>query len=235
MKLKPLSIRRLGIRPYKEAYTLQLELNKQRLQEEIPDTLLLLQHPHVITLGKRGSESDLLLPDQDYIDRGIEVVHTDRGGQVTYHGPGQLVGYIISHLYNHDRRLRWFVETLEGVISDVLRDSYELPARGSDSEHGVWIDDQNQYGSSPRKIAALGIAVKNKVTMHGFALNVTTDLSYFSTIIPCGITDKGQTSIQEELKKLSISYNSNTLMEETTELLIQEFCRRYGYFVEEGS
>ncbi|KGE71884.1 lipoyl(octanoyl) transferase LipB [Spirochaeta lutea] len=224
---KLLAVRHLGLVPYSQAYEIQQRLHTQRVEETIPDTLLLLQHPHVITLGKRGTAEDLLLPRREYDERGIEIVETDRGGQVTYHGPGQLVGYIISHLYSHNRRLRWFVETLEEVISSVLRDGFDLSARGSDTEHGVWVDSGNE---PPRKIAALGIAVKNRVTMHGFALNVEPDMSFFKTIIPCGIRDKGQTSLRMELERTGgIRENRPALMDQVTELVIREFCELYDY------
>ncbi|MDY7028015.1 MAG: lipoyl(octanoyl) transferase LipB, partial [Spirochaetota bacterium] len=181
-----------------------------------PDTLLLLEHRPVITLGKRGEESDLLIPREELADRGVEIAHIDRGGQATYHGPGQLVGYPIIDLQNHERRLKRFVHNLEAVIIEVLADSYGIAAHAREDYVGVWV------GS--RKIAAIGISVHRKITMHGFALNVDTDLDYFSLIVPCGIrsSELGITSISKELgEKITVA--------EVKERIAPVFSRIYGY------
>lgn len=201
---------------YQEALELQYSLVEQRQKNEIPDTLLLLEHRPVITLGKRGEESDLLIPRKELADRGVEIAHIDRGGQATYHGPGQLVGYPIIDLQNHERRLKRFVHNLEAVIMQLLADSYGLTAHARDDYVGVWV------GS--RKIAAIGISVHRKITMHGFALNVDTDLDYFSLIVPCGIrsSELGITSISKEL-------GQKVTVDEVKERIGPVFSRIYGY------
>jgi lipoyl(octanoyl) transferase len=175
--------------PYAEALNIQQRLRELRQQEEIPDTLLLLEHPPVVTLGKRGAAGDILLPRELLTEKGIDVAEIDRGGQVTYHGPGQLVGYVIVNLYHHQRKLRLFVERLENSVIRYLKEHHDIDAGLSDEHVGVWAGENQD-----KKIAALGISISRGVTMHGFALNINCDLTPFSYIIPCGITDKGVTS-----------------------------------------
>lgn len=173
------------------AWREQKRLHAQRKAELIPDTLLLLEHPPVFTLGRRALDTEVLASPSILAAEGIEVVRTDRGGQTTYHGPGQLVGYLIFNLYNHGRRLKLFVEHIEEVFIRVLADSYGIEA-GRDPDHrGVWVGNE--------KIAAIGIAVQESVTLHGFAFNVAPRLEHFDLIVPCGITDRGQTSISRLL------------------------------------
>jgi lipoyl(octanoyl) transferase len=174
---------------YEEALRMQLDLVEKRRNEEIPDTLLLLEHPPVITMGKSANKADVLA-DPDVLAAAGATVHViNRGGEVTYHGPGQLVGYIIANLYNHDRKLRRFIENLEEVFVRVLGTYYGITAARDEEHRGVWVGDE--------KITAVGIAVKNKITMHGFAFNVNTDLSHFEWIVACGIRDRGQTSLEK--------------------------------------
>lgn len=157
---------------------------------EACETLLLLEHPHVYTLGRNASRSDILV-DSDWLqNRGVEVVECDRGGQVTYHGPGQLVGYPILDL-NPDRRdLRRYVRDLQEVLVRVLVEvGLAAEARSQGPEIGVWVKG--------RKIASLGVHVSRWITTHGFALNVNTDLSYFAAIVPCGLHGVEMTSISE--------------------------------------
>ncbi len=173
--------------PYEEALELQKELRRRRIDEEIPDTLLLLEHPPVVTLGKRGKNNDLLLSPELFHKRGVDVAEIDRGGQVTYHGPGQLVGYIIANLYHHQRKLKLFVNRLEESVILYLKRAHDIDSGLSDEHVGVWTGDE--------KIAALGISISRGVTMHGFALNINCDLTPFSWIVPCGILDRGVTSV----------------------------------------
>ncbi|SIQ59884.1 lipoyl(octanoyl) transferase [Alkalispirochaeta americana] len=185
----PLEVRDLGLVSYKEALALQYELVRQRQQGEIPDTLLLLEHPPVITLGRSAAESDILAPPEVLDAAGATIERIERGGETTYHGPGQLVGYLIVDLRQHLRSLKRYVHLLEEAFILLLEEHYLIKA-GRDPEHrGVWVDN--------KKITALGVAVQQRVTFHGFAFNVNTDLSHFSWIIPCGISDRGQTSLQE--------------------------------------
>lgn len=184
-----LDVRRLGTVPYEQAWQLQTRLHDERVREQIPDTLLLLEHPHVYTIGRRGSASDVLWDEDARTLRGVEVVETDRGGQVTYHGPGQLVGYPIVDL-GPRADLVGYVRRLEDVLIDALA-SFGLTAGRDEGNTGVWV--------SGGKIAAIGVRVTRNVTKHGFALNVAPDLSYFAGIVPCGILDRGVTSMASEL------------------------------------
>jgi lipoyl(octanoyl) transferase len=183
-----LEVRDLGVVPYGEAMRLQDELVEQRLREEIPDTLLLLEHPPVITLGRRGSMVDVYPSAEDLARRGIGVERTTRGGLVTYHGPGMLVGYPIVHLRPRGLSVPCYVRALELAIVDALA---EIGIAGHiDEEHiGVWTGSR-----SGGKIAAIGVAQRHGVTLHGFAVNLQPDLGHFSLINPCGIGNLGVTS-----------------------------------------
>jgi lipoyl(octanoyl) transferase len=185
----PLRVQRLGVVTYAEALALQRQLVDQRKANLIPDQLLLLEHPPVITLGvkARDDRSHLLETPERLAARGIEVVETGRGGDVTYHGPGQLVGYPILDL-NPDRRdVHQYVRDLEEVLIRAVA-TFGVVAGRSPGLTGVWVGDA--------KLAAIGIRIARWITSHGFALNVTTDLEPFGLIIPCGITDKGITSLE---------------------------------------
>lgn len=184
-----MDVRRLGIVPYREAWAMQQELAAARRAGQIRDTVVLLQHPHTYTIGRSGTRDHVFLSDEELAARGISCLEVDRGGDVTYHGPGQLVGYPILDLGEAPDVGR-YLRLLEGSLIDVLAD-FGVAADRLSGYTGVWI------GS--RKIAAIGVKVAQGVTTHGFALNVTTDLSYFSHILPCGIPDKGITSMALEL------------------------------------
>jgi lipoyl(octanoyl) transferase len=188
-----LQIADLGRIDYQEALDLQYQLIEKCSREEIPDTLLLLEHPHVVTLGKRGENSDLLFSEEILQSRGITTAWVDRGGQATYHGPGQLVGYPIINLRHHQRKIKRFVHNIETFLIELLGRYYHIECHTEDEYIGVWVEN--------RKIAAIGISIHKGVSMHGFALNVCTDLNYFSYIIPCGISGDGRgiTSISKEL------------------------------------
>src|SRR6056297_3237237 len=194
-----LRISDLGLLEYQEALTYQYSLLEQCRNETIPDTLLLLEHPPVVTLGKRGDNSDLLFSEEALAARGVQTAWIDRGGQATYHGPGQLVGYPIINLRHHQRKIKRFVHNLEAFLIRLLKEHYGITAHTEDDYIGVWVDN--------RKIAAIGISIHQAVTMHGFALNVATDLDFFSLIVPCGIRDSGRgvTSISKETgRKVSV-------------------------------
>jgi lipoyl(octanoyl) transferase len=172
-------LRELGRTDYSTALELQRQLIAQRQQGLIPDQLLLLEHPHVITLGRNGHASNLLASAEVLARAGIAFYPTDRGGDVTYHGPGQLVGYPIVDLREWKRDVGAYVRAVEQSIIDTLAD-YGISAGRIPKLTGVWVDD--------RKIAAIGVHISRWVTSHGFALNVSTDLSYFQYIVPCGLT-----------------------------------------------
>lgn len=187
--LKPCEVRWLGRIAYADAWTLQKELAAQRAADQIPDTLLLLEHPHTYTFGSRGrrAHEHLLAPRAELEAAGIAVLDVDRGGDVTYHGPGQLVGYPILRLADYDLDAVQYMRALEAVLIAVVGE-YGIVAGRVRHLTGVWVGDA--------KIAAIGTKVDvNGITQHGFALNITTDLSYFGKIVPCGIRNKGVTSL----------------------------------------
>jgi lipoyl(octanoyl) transferase len=177
---------RAGTVPYRQAWAWQRALVERRAAGAIPDTVLLLEHPHVYTIGKRGSDADVLADPAWLAAQGAEVVHSDRGGQVTYHGPGQLVGYPITRLDPNPDIWR-FVGRVEAALVDVAG-SFGLPARAERGDlTGVWVGEA--------KLAAIGMRVSRGVTSHGFALNCATDLAYFNAIVPCGLPDKAACSL----------------------------------------
>lgn len=179
----------LGLVPYGEAHELQKQLVEKRKADEIPDTFLLLEHPHVITLGRAADRTNILADETTRERFGVELHETGRGGDVTYHGPGQLVGYPIIKLQPGRQDIRRYVRDLQEVLIRTAADfGVEAEPRGGEFV-GVWVGNQ--------KLAAIGIRISRWVTMHGFALNVTTDLDYFQLIVPCGIRHHGVTSLQQ--------------------------------------
>lgn len=183
-------VEQLGRMEYAEALRLQRQRVAQRKTGEIPDTLLLLEHPHVYTLGRNARRENLLVPAEWLASRGVQVFETDRGGDVTYHGPGQLVGYPVFDLAQHRRDLSWYMRSLEEVFIGVAR-GFGIEAERLAGAPGVWVG-QN-------KLVAMGVHVSRWVTSHGFAFNVNTDLHYFEWIVPCGLRDKGVTSLEKLL------------------------------------
>jgi len=184
-----LEVRRLGRVPYAEALALQRSLVEARRAGSVPDLLLLVEHPHVLTLGVRGDggRSHILASAETLAARGIDVHEAGRGGDITYHGPGQLVGYPIVDL-NPDRRdVHRYVRDLEEVLIRTVAD-YGIAAGRVQGLTGVWVGDE--------KLAAIGVRISRWITSHGFALNVSTDLEYFGLIVPCGIADRGVTSLE---------------------------------------
>ena len=185
---RPLAVRRLGRVPYADALALQRSLVDDRRAGRIPDTLLLVEHPSVLTLGVRGDggRSHIVASAEALASRGIEVHETGRGGDITYHGPGQIVGYPILDL-NPDRRdVHRYVRDLETVLIRVAAD-YGIEAGRIEGLTGVWVGEE--------KLAAIGVRIARWITSHGFALNVATDLDHFHLIVPCGIADRGVTSL----------------------------------------
>ena len=175
-----------GVTPYGEAYGLMHGLAAKRAEGDIPDTLILLEHPPVYTLGRRTDPAHLLLAEAEIARSGAELHHVDRGGSVTFHGPGQLVGYPIVHLGAKPDVLGYLREVEEAVI----RACRDLGAEvGRNRDTGVWAGD--------RKVCAIGVRVSRSVTLHGFALNCTTDLGWYDAIVPCGLADRGVASLSE--------------------------------------
>lgn len=192
----------LGSIAYPAALALQRDLHQRVVTGELPALLLLLQHPHVYTLGRRGAETDILASDNTLRELDADVYHTDRGGEVTYHGPGQLVGYPILDLRAAGLGPLAYVRTLERAIISTLAE-LGIHATSQDRPTGVWVDDA--------KIAAIGVRVSRGVTMHGFALNVNPDLTYYNHIVPCGMPDASVTSIAEQGVELNVPAVSDIL------------------------
>jgi len=184
---RTLEVRWLGRMPYGEALRLQEEAVHRRKAGKSPDQLFLLEHPHVITAGTSASEDNILVSAREREELGLEVFQVGRGGDVTYHGPGQLIGYPVLSLAPDRKDLHRYLRDLEGVLLAVLSE-FGIEGHREDGLTGVWTDRG--------KVAALGVRVSSGwITSHGFALNVSPDLAYFDTIIPCGITDRSVTSI----------------------------------------
>lgn len=203
----------LGFIDYKDAWDLQKFVHQLRIENKIDDVLFLLEHPHTYTLGKTAHKENLVGNEEYLNENKISVYDIDRGGDITYHGPGQIVGYPIISLTNWKQDTHKYLRTIEEVIIKVC-DEYGLNGKRVDKYTGVWIDD--------RKICAIGIKVSRWITMHGFAFNINTDLKLFDGIIPCGITDKDVTSLNKELKKeISIT--------EVKEKIIHHFMNEFGY------
>lgn len=185
-----LNILDLGLTEYGECLKLQTKIREMRNQNKIIDTLILTEHHPVLTLGCRGDESNILADQNTINDLGIRIYHTKRGGDVTYHGPGQLVGYPIINLKNSSLNIKEYIDKLQEVFIELLNNEYGIKAHKELKEYtGVWIGKE--------KITAIGIQISHMVTMHGFAYNINTNLDHFKLINPCGLTDRTPTSLEK--------------------------------------
>lgn len=193
-KQQPIAARWLGRIGYREAHALQKDLVAERAADRIPDQLLLLEHPAVLTLGRQSDQAHILATPEALEARGIDVIRVERGGEVTYHGPGQLVAYPIVALSRRGLLIRPFVRALEAALVDTCR-AFGVRAARREGHPGCWCDVD---GPDPRKIGALGLRVERGVTYHGIALNVTVDLADFELIDPCGMPGVASTSIAAE-------------------------------------
>ena len=210
MKLNLLT---LGKRDYYEMLELQEKLFKKRQDNEIEDTIILVEHNPVLTLGRSADRHNIIASDEKLESEGIDVVKIGRGGDVTYHGPGQIVGYPIINIRDKKMGVKDFVYNIEETIIDVCS-KYGLDSYRDDINNGVWIDN--------KKVTAVGFKVKKWVTMHGFAFNVNTDLEHFKYIVPCGIEGREATSLEAELgKKMDI--------EKVKEEVLKSFCKVFNY------
>jgi lipoic acid synthetase len=203
----------LGLMEYQEAYNLQRILHRQRVEGKISDVLLLLEHPPTITIGKSGTLSNVLISRERLAHEGMSLFFIDRGGDVTYHGPGQLVGYPILDLREREKDIHCYVHNLEEVILRTLRD-FSIAADRDECHPGVWVNEE--------EIAAIGLSLRRWVSMHGFALNINIDLEYFSFINPCGFSDRRATSMSKIL-------GSHVPMQEATNSLISHFCDVFDF------
>lgn len=196
----------------------KLSNKKEKAKNLTHNHLLFCEHPHVYTLGKSGKAAHLLVNEQQLKAKGAEFYRINRGGDITYHGPGQITGYPVLDLENFDLSIKKYIFGLEEVLIRTLN-NYGIVGGRSEGETGVWLDVDNP--EKARKIGAIGARISSLVTMHGFALNVNTNLDYYNYIVPCGIQDKGVTSLQKELGK-------EIDMEEAKNLLLQEFTSVFG-------
>jgi lipoate-protein ligase B len=206
----------LGRRPYAEVLERQRDLRRRRLEGDLSeDTLLLVEHPPVVTMGRGTRLSSLPIAPAELQRRGVEVFEVERGGDVTFHGPGQLVGYPILDLRGYRQDLHWYLRSLEDVLIQALG-GMGIEADRNPGRTGVW--------TAGRKIASMGVHVKQWVTLHGFALNVTNALEPFDLIVPCGIPQVVMTSVAEEL----VRSDSEALMSEARTRVVEAFASVFG-------
>jgi len=203
----------LKVIPYEEAWKLQHELLELRKENNITDVFMLLEHPHTYTLGKTADKNNLISGKEYLEEHAISVFEIDRGGDITYHGPGQVVGYPIISLHDWQKDTHKYLRALEETLILTCRE-FGIEAERKEHFTGVWIEN--------RKIAAIGIKISNWVSMHGFAFNVNTDLNFFKGIIPCGIRDKEVTSLSKELGKI-------VSLSEVKEILLKNFIQVFQY------
>jgi len=203
----------LGLIDYKEAWDIQKSIHQLRVENKIDDVLFLLEHPHTYTLGKSADKENLTGDNRYLTENKISVYDIDRGGDITYHGPGQIVGYPIINLTNWKQDTHKYLRAIEEVIIQSCSE-YGLNGGRVEKYTGVWIND--------RKICAIGIKVSRWITMHGFAFNINTDLKLFNGIIPCGITDKDVTSLNRELK-------TEIPLNDVKEKIIHHFSNIFNY------
>jgi lipoyl(octanoyl) transferase len=229
---KKVIIKNLGSVDFEESFKIQkqiqneiidIKLNnrKNNLNLSTPNYLLFMEHNHVYTLGNSGDDKNLLFNEKELDKKGIKFIKTNRGGDITYHGPGQLVCYPIFDLENFYTDIHRYLRDLEEIIVQTL-DHFGIVAFGNPNETGVWLDIGSK---NERKICAMGIKVSRWVTMHGLALNVNTDLSYFEGIIPCGINNKGVTSINNELSQ-------KVDLKKVREIMIKNFEKKFNVIID---
>ncbi len=215
MVKRDINLLNLGRAGYGEVLEMQRSLRDRRIKGEIGDVLIVVEHNPVITMGRRGRDENIVVPEEFLKQHGVETHWVERGGDVTYHGPGQLVVYPVFDLTGYGRDIRSFVENLQKTIINVLAKNFEIEGRAESGTHtGVYIGEN--------KIAAIGLAVRRWVTMHGFAFNVNTDMSHFNWIIPCGLNDRGVVSVKSILGR-------EADFEKTTQSIIREMEDIYGF------
>ena len=212
MASRPLEVVDLGRMSYADALARQERCVAERRRERAPDTLFLVEHDPVFTLGRNADPSHILASRDALAARGVAVSETGRGGDVTYHGPGQLVGYPILSLRERDRGVLWYVEGLEEILIRTLAD-FGIEAGRNPANRGAWVGND--------KLAAIGVRITHHITMHGFALNVRTDLAYYKMIVPCGLSDKGVLSMH--------LLNGSVRMDDVKARVLQHFRDVFDY------
>jgi lipoyl(octanoyl) transferase len=211
LKLKVLS---LGKYDYREALTLQEQYLKKRQNNDIEDVLILVEHNPVLTLGRTGKRENIIASDSTLEKENIEIINIGRGGDVTYHGPGQIVGYPIIDLKRHKLGVKDYVYNIEELIIRLTREEYGIESYRDEINNGVWVNK--------KKITAVGFSVKRWITMHGFAFNVNTNLNHFNYIVPCGITGREATSLKSELGR-------DLDLEKVKDQIVKYFCEVFNY------
>lgn len=208
-----LQIKDLGKKDYADVLQKQKELVAKRKKGIIPNTLILTEHPHVITIGKNSGENNLLAEKEDLEEKGIKIYKTERGGDITYHGPGQIVGYPILNLKQHKKDLHWLMRIYEEIFINILSERFDISANRISGLTGVWVND--------KKITSIGIGAKHWISYHGFAFNYDPNLEYFKYIIPCGIKNMGVTSLKKLQPNLTIDMNEikNYIIKQMAEAL----------------
>lgn len=217
--MKELFVVNLGRTAYADAWDLQKRIFAARLDQRIGDVLLLTEHNHVYTLGKAADDNHLLAKNEELSKKGVDVFWIDRGGDITYHGPGQVVGYLIIDLNRHFTDIHRYLRQIEEAIIRSLGE-YGIASGREPEFTGVWVNAE--------KIAAIGVKVSKWITMHGFALNVNTDLSFYDRIIPCGIFHKGVTALRDLLRK-------EIALDDVHWHLIKHFAQLFGWEVKQIS
>lgn len=204
----------LGRCEYEKALTIQYDILERRQKGKIGDTLIMVEHPPVITLGRNAVESNIVVSEEFLNNQGISFYKTNRGGDVTYHGNGQIVGYLIVNLRDKKIGIKEFVTRVENTFIDLLKNEFNIEASKNSEHTGVWVGNE--------KILAIGLAVKKGVTMHGFAFNVNTNLEHFKLIVPCGIKDKGVISVEKII-------GSTVNFESANKLTVDYLCKNLDY------
>ena len=213
--MKSVDIYNLGVTDYKKALDFQFNLLEKRINNEINDTLILLEHPPTITVGRSGKKNNLLISDKYLSENGIEYYEITRGGDITFHGPGQVVCYPIIDLKNHTRDIHKYLRDLEEIIINTLG-NYGIHGRRLEGLTGVWVKRS--------KIASIGVGIRRWVTYHGLAININTDLSFYDLIIPCGITDVKMTSV-----KAWKNYSKDIDIDSVKNTIVDNFISMYGF------
>jgi lipoyl(octanoyl) transferase len=221
----------VGLIAYAEAWELQKRLVTARKNGAIGDVLLLCEHPHVITLGRNGKREHLLASEQVLRQKGVEFHSSDRGGDITYHGPGQLVGYPILNLAAIRKDVVWYVRMLEEVMIRATAE-FGITAERVAGKTGIWVrgtaSDSNASANTEEKLGAIGVHISRWVTSHGFAYNVSTDLRYFDLIVPCGITGRKATSLEKILERA-------VTLKQAVQPVVRNFCEVFGLEMRETS